>query len=257
MSAHWRFTPTELLVLWPLLEVGEFPYPFDVRASGATTDEWAHLQSAARQRLSSGGVVHEGRLDADVEAALRTLVRPRVTVDAYGFFGDGAESVVRVLGAHSGGPGVVGVQLPGRSEHVGGDLTVEIVPAARLAAAVVAALPAAPQGQQPALRLAASELTRDRSDSLARPVALTPGERGRAQLATLTEGPVAGAGQFGVSVFDGPELVQRSSELRWFDRVDDGRYLMSIEGAVTVRGADSTTLADALRDQLDRLTART
>jgi len=130
--------------------------------------------------------VRSGRLDADVEAALRTLLRPRVSVDAYGFFGDRDESVVRVLGAHAGGSAVLAVQLPGRSEHVGGELTVEVVPAPQLAAAVAAALPPAPRGHEPALRLASSELTRERSDVVVQPVAPTPSQRGRVQLGALT-----------------------------------------------------------------------
>ncbi len=252
MSNRWRFTPTELLVVWPMLGVSGFPYPFDVRASGTTTDEWARLQDAARARLSSRAIVRSGRLDADVEAALRTLLRPEVSVDAYGFFGDRDESVVRVLGAHTGGSAVLAVQLPGRSEHVGGELTVEVMPAPQLAAAVAAALPPAPRGHEPALRLASSELTRERSDVVVQPVAPTPSQRGRAQLAVLTQGPLAGAGQFGVSAFSGDHPV-RTGALRWFDRPGDGRYLMSTGSAVTVRAADVALLASALDEQLGQL----
>lgn len=41
---RWRFTPTELFVIWDALGVAEFPYPLDVRAKGETTDDWAALQ---------------------------------------------------------------------------------------------------------------------------------------------------------------------------------------------------------------------
>lgn len=253
MSTRWRFTPTELLVMWPLLGVSRFPYPFDVRASGDTTDEWAQLQSEARLRLSSGGIVRDDRLEADVEAALLALVHPRVSIDAYGYFGDRDESVVRVLGVHAGGPGVVAMQLPGASEQVGGDVTVEVLTAAQLAHGVVHALPPAPQGSEPALRLAASELSPQQSGSVAQPVALTPNQRGRAQLNALTKGPLLGAGEFGVSVWTEHGEPARNTSLRWFDRAGDGRYLMSTGSTITVRSADSTVLADALTSELEHL----
>lgn len=73
------------------------------------------------------------------------------------------------------------------------------------------------------------------------------------QRAALAKGPLAGAGQFGVSVFDSAKRVHRSDVLRWFDRPGDGRYLMSTDGAVTVRGADVAILAGALGEHLARL----
>ena len=256
MSTRWTFTPTEFIVVWSTLDVSAYPYPLDVRPSGETTDDWAALQAVAAQRLTSRGVLRNGRLDADVEAALRTLARPKVSVDACGFFGDRDESVVRVLGAHAGGTAVVGVQLPGPSEHVGGDVIVQVVATDQLCAAVVRELPPAPQGTEPALRLAKSELERSSAETVNQPVTPTPSQRGRAQLGALTRGPFAGAGQFGMS-----DLAQlggpvRTSELRWFDRVGDGRYLMSTDGAITVRGADPTVLIEALAAQLERLTRR-
>ena len=256
MSTRWTFTPTEFIVVWATLGVSEYPYPLDVRPSGETTDEWAALQTVATQRLTSGGLLRNGRLDADAEAALRTLARPKVSVDACGFFGDRDESIVRVLGADAGGTAVVAVQLPGPSEHIGGDVTVTVVGTNQLCAAVVRELPPAPQGAEPALRLAKSELQRSSSATVNQPVSPTPSQRGRAQLAALTRGPFAGAGQFGVSSVAELDSAVRTSELRWFDRAGDGRYLMSTDGSITVRGADHTILIDALAEQLDGLTRR-
>lgn len=88
------------------------------------------------------------------------------------------------------------------------------------------------------------------------PVTPTPSQRGRAQFAALTKGPLIGAGQFGVTCFPAHDAPARTGALRWFDRPGDGRYLISTDGATTVRGADATVLADALTEQLARLRAR-
>lgn len=252
----WRFDPDELGVLATMLRLSQWPFPFSVRSTAAMRDEQRARAHAAAQRLSAGGLLRGDRVEPDLENAVLTLVRPRWSIDAYGFHGDAPASLVRVLGACSGPAAVVGVQAPGTDEHVGGAIDLRVVVPSEVCAAVVHALPRVAPGREAAVRVPAAGLRSRPVDAVTWSAQPSRDELDRARLARLTAEPCAGAGQVGMtaSTAQGPPL--RRCTLRWIDRPHDGRYLLSGQGEVAVRPADADVLTTALAAELQLVLAR-
>jgi hypothetical protein len=248
---RWRLTPDELGVIWPLTGVSRLPFPFDVRPTAATVDEQRTADAAARSRLSAGHVLAGDRLDPDLHSVLLTMARPRSSLDAVGFVGDRPEDLVRVLAARSGTVGVLAVQLPGRAEDAGGDLLLETVPAAELAAALVRSLPPARPGLSTPVRVVPQDTAPEDPGSVLRSVGPSASRLAVQQLTALTSGPLDGAGQIAASAVGPGGAVVRECRVRWFDRPGDGRYLLRHDDAVSVLPATSSEIADAARYQLE------
>lgn len=243
---QWRFTPGELLLLWPQLRVARLPFPIQLRDAAATVNERDAVARQARQQLEHGGVLRRGRIDADVEYALRTLTKPLVWCTAFGFYGPQPQELIRVRAAHAGGAGVLAVQLAGRAEDVGGDLVLSTT--TDLPAAVVGALPSAPAGREQA---ATWQRPAPRSSGFA-PVNVvhTRGQRSAERFRRLVEGPFSCAGQLTVTALGPDDEPRKLNALRWFDRPGDGRYLTLHGQTSTVCPADAATLVRALQEQL-------
>ncbi len=246
---HWRFTPGEFLELWPHVGVARFPFPLQLRDTAATIDERDRDAQHARQQLERGGILRGGRMEADLESALRTLARPLLWCTAFGFFGPQPHQLVRIRAAHSGASGVLAVQFAGPAEDVGGDLLVRAIAASALADEVVGALPPAPAGRSAP---ASWERPASKSEGYTS-VDVMPSrtQRSAERFEQLVQGPFSCAGQFTVAKEEGEQ--KRMNTLRWFDRPDDGRYLATHGQTATVRPADAATITTALHAQLRSL----
>ena len=86
-----RFTPDELGVLAGLLTLAGWPFPLQVRSSAKTEDALRRTELDGHQRVTAGGVVRAGRVEPDLEGALRTLTRTVVWVDVSRFAGPGQD----------------------------------------------------------------------------------------------------------------------------------------------------------------------
>jgi hypothetical protein len=251
-----RFTPDELGVLAGLLALARWPFPLQVRSSAPTEDALRRAELDAHERLTAGGVVRGGRVEPDLEGALRTLTRPAVQVDVSGFAGPDPADAVRILAAHAGGPGVLARQLPGPAEHVGGDVVITVLRRAALPAAVAGALfealPARPPGRVGPLSVARTDLASAEGTSVTRSAARSPVEHARAQLDVLARGPFATGGQLAVNRAVPGGAEDRRCTLRWFDVDGDGRYLVDSSRGVDLTPGDEGTLTRALAAQLPR-----
>lgn len=242
----WRFDADELGVLRELLRVDRWPFPLAVRSTATLRDEQRARDRAALDRLTAGGIVRSGRVDVDLENTLLALVRPEIGLDAFGYSGDQAGAIIRVLAGRRGPAGAVSVQLPGRDDQVGGDLVVRAVPPRELVATLVSYLPHVPPGREPALRVAVADLQAPGAGSVSRSVRPSPAELAKERLTALAAGPIEGTGQLAVSVArpGGPPL--RRCTLRWLDRGGDGRYLIANDGDLRVRPAAPAVLTEEL-----------
>jgi len=113
-ATTWRLDVHALGVLAGCLHVSSYPFPFAVRPAARMRADQQACEREAHHRLEVAGLVREGRVEADLEAALRALLRPTMILEAFGFFGERPESVVRILAATAGGAGIVAWQLPVR-----------------------------------------------------------------------------------------------------------------------------------------------
>ena len=249
-----RFTPDELGVLAGLLTLAGWPFPLQVRSSAKTEDNLRRTELDGHQRLTAGGVVRAGRVEPDLEGALRTLTRPTVWVDVSGFAGPDPADAVRLLAAHSGGPGVLARQRPGPAEHVGGDVVIAVLPRAALPGAVAGALfealPSRPAGRVGPISVARADLVRQEGGSVTRSVSRSPVELAREQLGALARGPFATGGQLAVSRTGPGGAENRRCTLRWFDVDGDGRYLLDSSRGIDLTPGDEDTLTRALTAQL-------
>lgn len=213
----WRLTAPELGLLTARVGGGRAPFPLAVpRVARAAA---APVERGLRVRGLLDGA---GSLEPALAAALRTLLAPRCSLDALGWFPGGPADLVRVVAAAGpgGGPGVLALQLPGPDARTGGEVLLREVAADRLGPELAASLPAAPPGGRRAACLAttgpeAAEVRRD------------AGGAGREELAALLGGARSGGGQLAVTVHPDGAEARRELALRWHDRAGDGRYLVT------------------------------
>ncbi len=252
-AVRWQLTPEEFLLLWPQVGIARVPFPLQVRESVPLMNERAHLVRTTGDRLERGGVLHRGRIDADLENVLRTLGQPVMCCTAFGFYGPRPEQLVRVRAAHTGGIGVLAVQSAGITEEAGGEVVLSTVAASGLAEAMVGALPLAPPGTTPAASLS----TVARSDGYSSVNVMHNAEQREAErFQRLLDGPFTGAGQIVVTAQDAVGEPRKLNTLRWFDLPGDGRYLALHGARATVRPAAAATLTAALHEQLGALVRR-
>ncbi len=255
----WRLSAVQWDVLTEALRLEGYPAPIQVRSHGRTDVERAHLRVEVGEELRRLGLVRAGRVEADLEAALRLLHRPASWVDSVWLSDSAAQQPVRVLAARGGTVGVCALQHPDRP----GATVLEVIPAAGLAAAVVGRLPAHPPGcgvrrETPAVTIART-LSSERPGGVlvsASP-ARTSVERERAAVSAILDQPHARAGQIAANVRDSAGRVRRSQVLRWCDN-PDGRYQIIItprpdNRSLTITPADPHRLATTLQYLLDSL----
>lgn len=220
IAGRWRFTALEFDLLWRLHGRDRLPYPMQFRGDAVTVAAHDRARRDAARRIRT-------LLDEELHAALSVLLAPTVRVEVCGFHGAALASVTRLHAGIGGEVGVVAQQLPGTDLDCGGEVLVSSGPAARVAEAVVAAVPATARGSGRGVtprRAGASPA----AGLLLRQV----GGRDREEnLRTFFARPRTGVGEIGVH--PGPAVDWRPTEdgsvVHWIDFAD-GRYL--------VRGGD-------------------
>ncbi len=253
------FSPLAFDFLWESAQVGELPYPLQVRSHGATEDERVALRHRADAELKARGIRDpRGRLEPAVEDAVHLLTRAPLTIDAL-HIPQFQAPTVGVLAASDGRNGVIAVQ-----DHDG--IWLRDVPGDGIVSAVVALLPPGPRGSEASVTLPlddairtppirvpvvagapAEEEKRPRRTSLSERVNADP----REAYGRISGQPRLRGGQLAANSRSQVGARQRSRVLAWFDTAS-GRYLsLSRAGSdgrewVTVAPADPKTLRTRL-----------
>lgn len=254
---RWRLSAAQWDLLTEALQLECYPAPIQVRSHGRTTAERGQIQAAVGEHLHQLGLMRAGRVDADLEAAMRLLHRPASWLDSVWLTDPAADQPVRVVAARGGTVAVCALQDP----HQGGDTMLDVIPVAGMATAVVSRLPSHPPGRRPGATvvLASSPDRPARGGGVlvsASPVR-TSSERERAAVSAILDQPHTRAGQIAANVRDGGR-VRRSQVLRWCDN-PDGRYQITVTArrddtrSVTVAPSDPPCLARAIEHLLATL----
>lgn len=252
---RWRLSAGQWDLLTETLELDRYPAPIQVRSHGRTAAERGLVRTDVREQLRRLGLIRAGRVDADLEAAMRLLHRPASWLDSVWLTDPSADQPVRVLAARGGAVAVCALQDP---EHEGATL-LDVIPVANLAAAVVSRLPSYPPGRSPAatVALASSDPpARGRGGVLVSAAPMrTSSERERAAASAILDQPHARAGQIAANVRDGGR-VRRSQVLRWCDN-PDGRYQITLTAhrgdarSLTIAPCDPPHLIEAIQHLQD------
>jgi hypothetical protein len=253
----WRLSAAQWDLLTEALQLERFPAPIQVRSHGRTAAERSRIQAEVGEQLHRLGLIRAGRVDADLEAAMRLLHRPASWLDSVWLTDPAADQPFRVLAARGGTVAVCALQDPDQS----GDTMLDVIPVAGMATAVVSRLPSHPPGRSPGATIAlAASLDRPARGGgvlvSASPVR-TSSERERAAVSAILDQPHTRAGQIAANVRDG-DRVRRSQVLRWCDN-PDGRYQITVTArhdnarSLTVAPCDPHRLAGAIEHLLDTL----
>lgn len=254
----WRLSAAQWDLLSETLQLERYPAPIQVRSHGRTAAERGRIRADVSEQLRRLQLMRGGRVDADLEAAMRLLHRPASWLDSVWLADPAADQPVRVLAARSGTVAVCALQDP---DHEGTTL-LDVIPVAAMAAAVVSRLPSHPPGRSPAATIALANPERPARGGgggvlvPAAPVrASSVRERGAAS-AILDQSHVR-AGQIAANMRDCGR-VRRSHVLRWCDN-PDGRYQITVTAhrddarSLTVTPCDPHCLVESIQHLLDAL----
>ncbi|MQA12231.1 MAG: ESX secretion-associated protein EspG [Pseudonocardiaceae bacterium] len=276
MASAEFFTPLALDFLWESMEIGELPYPLQVRSHGRTVDERRALRRRAHGELAARQILDGGRPDRRVEDWLLLLARPARSVDSV-HISDLNGAPIAALAASDGVENaVIAVQDAD-------GLWLRPLPVSSLASSIVELLPQHKRGTERSVTIASTELAKPlpRRDPVAAGVGAgqqdpeeagrRSGKRSRSQLvdaptdpraayAQLAEHPRQRGGQIAANSRNSVGGRRRSRVLGWFDN-DTGRYLsISRPGPdgsewVTVSPADPATLRHHIGEMLTSVAA--
>lgn len=250
MPLRWRLSAAQWDVLTEALGLEGYPSPIQVRAHGRTDVERARIRADVAAELTQLGLLRAGRIDADLEVALRLLHWPASWVDSVWLADPVSDQPVRVVAARGGTAGVCALQHPDQP----GATLLDVIPAAGLAAAVVSRLPPHPPGRGPAVTAALqpSAVPPRRSLLMSASPAQTSAEGHRAAATAILDKPHPRAGQIAANVRDPSGRVRRSEVLRWCDNAD-GRYQVTVSrrygavGSLTVGPCGPQQLGDGVQ----------
>ncbi|MGH3836514.1 MAG: ESX secretion-associated protein EspG [Pseudonocardiaceae bacterium] len=271
MTLAWRLSAAQWDVLTEVLGLEGYPSPIRVRSSGRTRLEHARVRADVCVELAQLDLLRAGRIDADLEAALRLLHWPASWVDSVWLADAVADQPVRVVAARGGAAGVCALQHPDQP----GATLLEVIPATGLAAAVVSRLPSHPPGRSSPVTVTLQPNGARQSHGARQPstehgggllVSVSPvrtsAERDSAAGAAILDKPHARAGQIAANVRDPSSgRVRRSDVLRWCDNVD-GRYQVTVNRgsgestSLTVGPSDPQRLGDGVQRLLAALQPR-
>lgn len=239
-------------VLFEHTELGRAPFPFEVPHVGETFGARAQIRDAVYRDLHGRGLMRQGRLDADVEAALFTFVRGSMAVTAAANMGDDG-----TLFARSAAQRQVAVLV----RQAGEALLFELIRPEALVPAIVHLLPPTPPapGQSVTVAKPRQRPQRCPEEDSYDPFAGASAPRSRAapQMRTVErmfEKPQLRMGQFTAFVSGGG----RSTSLEpvvWFDS-EDGRIFCTGRTAddgqkwLTYAPADANRISQHLFSQV-------
>jgi hypothetical protein len=254
----WRLSAAQWDLLTETLQLERYPAPIQIRSHGRTAAERGRIRTDVGEQLRRLGLMRAGRVDADLEAAMRLLHRPASWLDSVWLTDPRADQPVRVLAARSGTVAVCALQDPDQA----GATVLDVIPVVGMAAAVVSRLPSHPPGRSPAATIALAS-----PDPPARcggggvlvsaAAVRTSSERERAAASAILDQPHMRAGQIAANMRDCGRL-RRSQVLRWCDN-PDGRYQITVTAhrddarSLTVAPCDPHRLVEAIQQLLDTL----
>ncbi|RJO78822.1 ESX secretion-associated protein EspG [Nocardia panacis] len=232
---RWRFSALEFRVLWESTGRDVLPYPLRHRSMAHYRDEFVAQWRAAARTVAP-------QLDDALVRAIQVLLAPEARIEVAGFRGANGERRIR---AHAGvhyQHAAIAVQEP----EDNGDVHLALLPADRIASAVLAALPKCGAGQGKSLTIAIDELERPL------PVARDPWRpTPRQEFERFFDRPTSC--RCHVAVYPHGSVdnrhIQGRRDFQLSDFTGDGRYLSYGLRTVTVRPADATRLTAAI-DQL-------
>ncbi|APU16379.1 MULTISPECIES: ESX secretion-associated protein EspG [Actinoalloteichus] len=245
----------EFEFVWTDLGLGRIPYPLDVPSSGKTMAERAELRAEVYRELTDRGLVTAGTVSTELEALLRLLSQPKLSVDAVGHVG----RALRALAATDQELGVL-------ATLVGDELRVSEIRPTSLARSIVGVLPVKEAGPGWAMSAPLHALTSAvepaeeddpwGSDDDDEERALRKAGMSADDAAALSELAAnrKGGGQFGVTVGGATQRqARRSSTLvTWFD-THQGRYLMVREDEwLSLTPADGERIEGRVMEVLSR-----
>ncbi|MGQ0837168.1 ESX secretion-associated protein EspG [Actinokineospora sp.] len=227
-------SPLALDLLWESLDLGELPYPLEVRSHGETADERADLRDQVFSDLRAQGTADDPRW-ADW---LSLLARADRSVDSV-FLPRADGPAVRALAVGTDSAALLATQ-----DESG--LWLRPLPVGALVSAIVDLLPPAARGTETSLTTpvdpAAASSVRDRIDL------------DRRALVRLFDQPRLRVGQFAANTRDRLGGRRRSTAMSWFD-TESGRYLTYAKGGwATIAPADTATLRHRLGELLASIT---
>jgi hypothetical protein len=264
------FSPMAFDFLWEAMQIGELPYPLQVRSHGATEDERRMLRQRAHAELQARGIRdRQGRLEPHVEDWLSLLARPAMSVDAL-HIPDFQKPPIAILAAADERTGVIAVQDAD-------GIWIRPILADALVSTVVDMLPAGRRGSEASITLpldealhtapirvsvaaaGVSELDTDAAKAKRQPKARSSlSDRAtdpREAYGKLSGQPRLRGGQLAANSRNNLGGKQRSRVLAWFDTAS-GRYLsLSRAGTdgrewVTISPADPKTLRSRLGEMV-------
>jgi hypothetical protein len=251
----WRLSAAQWDVLTEVLRLEDYPAPIQVRSHGRTDAERAHIRAEVSEELRQLGLLRAGRVDADLEAALRLLHRPARWVDSAWLPDAAAQQPVRVLAARAGTMGVCALQHPDQP----GATVLEVIATAGLAAVVVDRLPPHPPGRSAAVSIALEpspeEFERPGGVLVSASPARSSIAREHAAASAILAQRHARAGQIVANLRDCAGRVHRSRVLRWCDN-SDGRYQITLSPDnrfLILTPSDPHRLTTTLQHLLDSL----
>ncbi len=244
-ARRWRFEAVEFRVLWDSTGRDVLPYPLAHRFLDEPTLEEVNR---TRQRVARTVLP---QLDEDLAHAVAILLAPEARVEVAGFRGRRREHRIRMHGAVHDQHGVLLVQAPGPHETVGGEVRLSLLPADRLASALIAELPECAAGQGRSLSIPVEDLERP-AGHVRDPWAIGPKE----QLARFFNRPTTAS--FHIAVYPWGSADNRHidgrKDFQILDFADDGRYASFGDRTITIKPTDSTRMTAQVRQMLSRTT---
>jgi hypothetical protein len=256
MSHSFSLSLAAVDMLLEHVRLGRAPFPFRVPHIGTTHEQRGQVREAVFRDLDNRGLMSRGRLDDDVELALRTFVAAPVAVTAVAQLDGGKR-----LFARSSSNGQFGV-LVRQDENL---LVFEECRPTAVVPVVVDRLPLTPAaaGQSVTVARPVARRPRHRADDGGYdPFAGVSAPRGQSSgqlrhIERIFQKPKLRIGQFAAFVRGGDGKEQPLGPIAWFD-TEDGRYFCTMRDAddgqqwVTYAPADNARIAQQLYAQLER-----
>lgn len=250
----WTLSALELMVLWHAIGRDVLPYPLRYRSVEDTAEAYEHAYKTAAARLRTV-------FDEDLYGPLRVLVEPEARIEVAGFAGatppvppraDATPtSRVRMHAAVTGQSAVLVTQDPTPDVDRGGNVRIMFTSARTLARRILSAIPPAPRGSGPEIRIDRATLENGDDGPFTGFFDDTP-QPARREAHRFFERPRGSVVH--LAVYPGGAYDHRPAPARDFHLIDypDGRYRVRATATVQVTPADTADLITHLQGLLDR-----